>query len=83
MTKGKPVVCTYCNETIYGYVGPAERVSFKVEYFEPRGAFPKPDASTSLVCPNCGERWTAVSNQVDSIRMAIDPATRGSGVVKY
>ena len=83
MGHAKPVVCTYCNETIYDYIGPAERVSLKAEFFVPRRDFPKPDARTRLVCPNCGERWTAISKQVDSIRMAIDPATRGSGTVKY
>ena len=83
MRAGKPVVCTYCNVTIYDYTGPSAKVSFKAEYFDPRKDFPKPDPQTSLRCPNCGEKWTAVSNQLDGIRMAIDPSTRGSGTVKY
>ncbi len=78
-----PVVCTYCNTTIYEYSGPAGTVAFKAEYFRPRGAFPAPDATTRLDCPKCGERWVAVSVQIDSIRMAIDPSTRGTGTVKY
>jgi hypothetical protein len=78
-----PVVCTYCNETIYDYAGPLERIAFRPEHFTPRGGHPAPDATTPLACPNCGERWVAVSVQIDSIRMAIDPATRGTGTVKY
>jgi hypothetical protein len=78
-----PVVCTYCNETIYDYTGPTDKLAFKAEHFAPRGSFPAPDAASKLACPNCGERWVAVSRQIDSIRMAIDPATRGSGTVKY
>ena len=83
MPEGKPVVCTYCNETIYYYTGPDERVSFKADLFEPRGGYPRPGPDSALACPNCGERWTAVSIQADSLRMAIDPSTRGSGTVKY
>ena len=83
MAAGRPVVCTFCNVTVYDYTGPAERVVFKADYFAPRKDFPKPDQNTPLACPNCGEKWTAVSNQIDGIRMAVSPATRGSGVVKY
>lgn len=78
-----PVVCTFCNETIYDYSGPAGKIVFKAEYFSPRRGYTPPDATTQLVCPNCGERWVAVSIQIDSIRMAVDPSTRGSGTVKY
>jgi hypothetical protein len=83
MPQPRPVVCTYCNETIYGYTGPGDRVVFKAEYFEPRGGYSRPASSSGLACPNCGERWTAVSLQGETIRMAVSPATRGSGVVKY
>ena len=78
-----PVVCTYCNETIYDYAGPLDHIALKPEFFTPRARFSAPDSTTRLVCPNCGERWVAMSVQVDSIRMAIDPATRGTGTVKY
>ena len=78
-----PVVCTYCNETVYDYTGPTGKVSFRAEYFAPRGAYPAPDPASPPVCPSCGERWVAVSVQIDSIRMAINPATRGTGTVKY
>jgi hypothetical protein len=78
-----PVVCTYCNETIYDYTGPGGTVAFKAENFSPRPGFSAPDTTSKLVCPNCDERWVAVSVQIDSIRMAVDPATRGTGTVKY
>ena len=78
-----PVVCTYCNETIYDYTGPEEKVVFKAEYFTPRAGYTQPDPSARPACPNCGERWVAVSVQLGSIRMAIDPSTRGTGTVKY
>ncbi len=83
MARAIPVVCTYCNETIYQYTGPDDRVVFKAEHFAPAGEFPAPDPASKLACPNCGERWVAVSLQGDSIRMAISPATRGTGTVKY
>ena len=83
MADSLPVVCTYCNNTVYDYTGPRDKVSFKAGFFQPRGGAPKPDPETPLVCPSCGERWTAVSLQIDGLRMAIDPSTRGSGTVKY
>ena len=78
-----PVICTYCNTAIYDYSGPPGKVAFKAEYFRPRRGFAAPDERSRLVCPKCGERWVAVSVQIDSIRMVIDPATRGTGTVKY
>ena len=78
-----PVVCTYCNRTIYDYTGPEEKIAFIAEFFEPRPGYARPDPTSKLACPECGERWVAVSVQIDSIRMAIDPATRGTGTVKY
>lgn len=83
MAHARPVICTYCNETIYDYTGPDEKVVFKAEHFAPRRGFPAPAPDARPECPNCGERWVAVSLQGDSIRMAVSPATRGSGVVKY
>lgn len=78
-----PVVCTYCNETIYDYTGPTEKVVLKAEHFSPRPGYEKPDPTSRLECPNCGKRWVAVSVQLEALRMAIDPATRGTGSVKY
>lgn len=78
-----PVVCTFCNRTIFDYTGPTAKVSFKAEYFVPKKEVPAPDERTSFVCPLCGERWVAVSVQLDSIRMVVDPATRGTGTVKF
>jgi hypothetical protein len=83
MSQARPVICTYCNEAIYHYTGPSHRVVFKADYFEPRAGYQRPDPASPLACPNCGERWVAVSLQGDAIRMAVSPATRGSGVVKY
>jgi hypothetical protein len=79
----RPVICTCCNETVYMYRGPKERVVFKAEYFIPRKDLPAPAEETKLACPSCGERWVAVSLQDETIRMAIDPSTKGTGVVKY
>lgn len=78
-----PVICTYCNQAVYDYSGPPGKVAFKAEYFSPRRDFAPPQGDSELICPNCGQRWVAVSLQIDSIRMVIDPATRGSGTVKY
>lgn len=78
-----PVTCTFCNKIIYDYSGPTDRVVLDAAHFAPRRGFEKPSATTGLVCPHCGERWVAVSLQIDGLRMAVDPTTRGSGVVKY
>jgi hypothetical protein len=78
-----PVVCLFCNETIYDYTGPTPHVELKAEHFEPRSGFPAPDATSRLACPNCGERWVAVSVQIEGLRMAVDPSTRGTGTVRY
>lgn len=78
-----PVVCTFCNRTIYDYAGPAGRVVFDAVHFTPRNNVPALEPTSKLACPLCGEKWVAVSIQLDSIRMAVDPATRGSGTVKY
>ncbi|MBK6428521.1 MAG: hypothetical protein IPF82_20720 [Blastocatellia bacterium] len=83
MADTRPVVCTYCNRIIYDYSGPVDRVVFDAEHFEPRHGVPSINATSKLVCPLCGERWVSVSVQLDSIRMAVDPATRGTGNVKY
>ncbi len=79
----RPVICTYCNHAVYDYSGPPGAVVFDAEYFSPRRSYPQPVGDSALVCPNCGERWVAVSIQIDSIRMVVDPSTRGTGTVKY
>lgn len=83
MAGTRPVVCTFCNRTIYDYSGPADRVVFEAAYFAPRRGVPPVSSTSTLVCPLCGERWVSVSIQIDSIRMAVDPSTRGTGTVKY
>ena len=83
MAVSRPVVCTYCNRTIYDYSGPEDRVVFDAVHFKPCTGVPPLDPASKLGCPLCGERWVSVSIQLDSIRMAVDPATRGTGNVKY
>ena len=83
MAESRPVVCTFCNRTLYDYSGPADRVVFDAQYFAPRRGVAPLVSASKLVCPLCGEKWVSVSIQLDSIRMAVDPATRGSGTVKY
>lgn len=83
MAGSRPVVCTFCNRTIYDYSGPSDRVVFEAAYFAPRRGVPPVGAESRLVCPLCGQRWVSVSIQIDGIRMAVDPATRGTGNVKY
>lgn len=83
MASSLPVTCTYCNRVIYDYTGPTDHVVVEAAHFTPRKGFEAPSPTSGLVCPNCGERWVAISLQLDGVRMAVDPATRGSGVVKY
>jgi|CXWL01.1.fsa_nt_gi predicted RNA-binding Zn-ribbon protein involved in translation (DUF1610 family) len=83
MAESRPVVCTFCNRTIYDYSGPTDRVVFDAVHFAPRRGVPALEATSKLACPLCGEKWVSVSVQLDSIRMAVDPATRGTGNVKY
>lgn len=83
MAGSRPVVCTFCNRTLYDYSGPVDRVVFDSTYFLPRKGVPAVQSTTKLICPLCGERWVSVSVQIDSIRMAVDPSTRGTGTVKY
>ncbi len=83
MAESRPVVCTFCNRTIYDYSGPSDRVVFDAAHFAPRRGVPALESASKLACPLCGEKWVSVSIQLDSIRMAVDPATRGTGNVKY
>lgn len=83
MAESRPVVCTFCNRTIYDYSGPSDRVVFDAAHFAPRCGVPALESASRLACPLCGEKWVSVSIQLDSIRMAVDPSTRGTGNVKY
>lgn len=83
MADSRPVVCTFCNRTVYDYAGPVDRIVFDAGNFTPRQGVPPVAPTSKLACPLCGEKWVSVSIQLDSIRMAVDPSTRGTGTVKY
>jgi|GEM_PF-736128 len=78
----KSVICSFCNTEIYNYTGPEDTVSMKAEYFKPTAPeFKQPKKGDPLICPVCGVKFVAISNQLGQLRFIIDPAYKGSGAV--
>lgn len=75
----KDVVCTFCNSTVYKYAGPEDEIKLAADSFKGTGKYPEPKSGSELVCPECGAKWVAFSNQLFQLRMIISTAYHGTG----
>lgn len=80
----KRVLCTHCNTHLYDYSGPADKVSFKAGLFASASeGFPQPQSGDELRCPECGIKFLAFSNQVDSVLLLADWPYEGTGMQEW
>ena len=80
----KRVLCTYCNTHLYNYSGPEERISFKAEWFSPTSdGYPRPQSGDELKCPECGIKFAAFSNQVNTLLLLAEWPYEGTGMQEW
>lgn len=77
----KDVVCTFCNSTVYKYVGPEDEIKLAAGNFKATGKYPEPKTGMELVCPECGVTWVAYSSQLFQLRMIVSSAYHGTGEI--